>query len=56
MNLYFKICEDLNGKIIFGKYIPYEQINISCLVDIEGKDLAMILIEDIDQLYVEDIA
>lgn len=37
--------------------MPYEQIDISCLVDIEGgKDLAFIKVENIGDMSVMDIA
>jgi hypothetical protein len=36
--------------------VQYDHINISCLVDVEGKDLASFLIEDVDKLYVDDVA
>ncbi len=52
----YLLSADLNGKISFGKYIPFDKINVSCLVSIGEKDLAMMLIEDIDKLYIEDIA
>ena len=48
--------KDLNGKISFGKYVAFDKINVSCLDTIGEKDLAMMLIEDIDKLYIEDIA
>lgn len=37
--------------------MPFDSINISCLVDIDGgKDLAMMLIEDVDKKSVIEIA
>jgi len=51
-----KDLPDVNGRIVFGKYIPYDQVNISCLVDIDGgKDLAVTTIEDADKKTVEEI-
>lgn len=26
----------LNGKIVFGKYIPFDSVDVTCLVDIDG--------------------
>jgi hypothetical protein len=47
----------MNGKIVFDKYIPHKDVNISCLVDVEGgKDLASILVEKVDKLTFQDIA
>lgn len=38
----------MNGKLVFGKFVPHKTIDITCLVDIEGgKDLAMILVDDV---------
>ncbi len=37
--------------------MPYETIDVSCLVDIEGgKDLAFVCIKGVDKMSVEDIA
>lgn len=47
----------MNGKIVFGKFIPYKTFDISCLVDVEGgKDLAALLVEDVDKKNLEEIA
>jgi hypothetical protein len=37
----------LNGSIAFGKFRMAPTVNISTLVDIEGKDLAVILVEGV---------
>ncbi len=26
----------LNGKYIFGKYVPFDNVDVTCLVDIDG--------------------
>lgn len=37
--------------------MPYETVDVSCLVDIEGgKDLAMICVEGVDKMSVEEVA
>jgi hypothetical protein len=37
--------------------VPYESVDISCLIDIEGgKDLAIVCLKGIDKMSVEDIA
>jgi len=39
-------CSDLNGKLTFGKFVPHDTADVSCLVDIEGgKDLALLLVK-----------
>jgi hypothetical protein len=44
----------LNGKLVFGKFVPYETADISCLIDVEGgKDLAMICVRDAGNKSVE---
>lgn len=48
-----KNAPDINGRIVFGKYVPHDRVNVSCLVDINGgEDLANLLIEDVDKLSV----
>jgi pyruvate/2-oxoglutarate dehydrogenase complex dihydrolipoamide acyltransferase (E2) component len=52
-----KAAPDINGKIVLGKYIPFDHANVCCLVDVkDGEDLAFFLIEDVDKLNIEDIA
>jgi len=54
---YKKTAPDVNGRIAFGKFIPYTNCNVSCLVDIEGgKDLASVTVEDVDKMSIEDVA
>ena len=37
--------------------MPYKSVNVSCLVDVEGgRDLAMVLVEGVDKMSVEEIA
>jgi pyruvate dehydrogenase E2 component (dihydrolipoamide acetyltransferase) len=39
---------DLNGKLIFGKFLPYETCDVSCLVNIDGgNDVGQMLIKDV---------
>jgi len=52
-----KAAPDINGKIVLGKYIPFDHANVCCLVDVQdGQDLAFFLVEDVDKLTIEDIA
>jgi len=51
-----RVCPDINGKIAFGRFVPYSTIDVSCLVDVEGgNDLAMALIEGVDKMSLEDV-
>ena len=36
--------------------MPYDSVDISCLVDLDGKDLAAVCIKGVDKMSVEDIA
>ena len=43
--------------IYYFKFVPYPTADMSCLVDIDGgKDLAMILIKEVDKKSVIEIA
>lgn len=47
---------DINGRIVFGKYVPYDKVNVSCLVDVNGgEDLAAVLFEEVDKMSISDI-
>ncbi|KAL4493538.1 hypothetical protein ABPG72_007546 [Tetrahymena utriculariae] len=47
----------VNGKFLFGKYIPFKTVDVTCLVDIDGgKDLAAVTIKNCDEKNVIDIA
>lgn len=51
-----KQCPDINGLIRFGKFVEFDRVNISCLVDVNnGEDLASVLVEDADQKTVGEI-
>ena len=40
-----------NGKIVFGKYIQYDTVDVSCLINVEdGKDLAAVLVKNADKM------
>lgn len=48
---------NVNGKIVFGKFIPFDTVDVSCLVDVGGgQDLASILVENADKKSFEEIA
>jgi len=52
-----KQVPDLNGRILFGRFVPFETVDIACLVSLEGgKDLAKVKICDVDRKSVADIA
>ena len=41
----------LNGRIHFGRYIPYDRVNVAFLVQMDdGRNLAQVLVEDVDTL------
>lgn len=45
---------DLNGKLIFGKFVPYKTCDVSCLVNIDGgEDVGQMLIKDVPNQSVE---
>jgi hypothetical protein len=31
---------DLNGKICFGKFVPFDEINVSVLCDVNGGEVS----------------
>jgi len=52
-----KGAPDANGRITFGKFVPYDKVSVSCLVDIDGgKDLAAMTVIDADKMSIEEIA
>lgn len=47
----------INGKIVFGKFVPFPTVDVSCLINVgDGSDLASILVENADKKSFEDIA
>lgn len=47
----------MNGKIAFGKFIPFDTVDVSCLVNVgNGDDLASVLVTDADKKSFEEIA
>ena len=52
-----KISPDLNGRIVFGSYIPHETADVSFLVALpDGGDLAKFKVENVDQKTSSQIA
>jgi len=48
---------DINGKLSFGCYVPYDRVDVSCLVAREeGKDLGFVTFENADQKSVAVLA
>lgn len=48
---------EINGRILFGKYVPHETADISFLVVIgEGSDLAKVKVSSIDKLTIPEVA
>lgn len=48
---------NVNGKFLFGKFVPFPTVDVTCLVDIEGgKDLAALTVDNCDELNVLQIA
>ncbi|KRX06358.1 hypothetical protein PPERSA_04971 [Pseudocohnilembus persalinus] len=47
--------DTLNGKIVFDKFVPFENVSVTVLVDVKGMDLAAITIKDMDKLTIQDI-
>jgi len=51
-----KACPSINGKIVWGKFVPYKTIDITCLVDVDGgKDLAAVTLSEVDKLPLERV-
>jgi pyruvate dehydrogenase E2 component (dihydrolipoamide acetyltransferase) len=47
----------LNGRILFGRYIPFDSVDIAFLVSLEGgNDLSRAKVRNVDQLSVSEIA
>ncbi len=47
----------MNGRIVFGRYVPFDTVDVSCLVALqEGADLAKVKVCDVDKKSVVDIA
>jgi len=51
-----KAVPSVNGRIMFGRYIPFTNVDVSCLVNIDnGSDLAMCRITDADKIPIEQV-
>jgi len=46
----------LNGKIVFDKFVPFDTVAVTTLVDIGGgEDLAAVTIDKCDELTIKDL-
>lgn len=47
---------DMNGKLIFGRFVPYKTCDVSCFVNVDGvHDVGMFLIKDVPHKSIEQI-
>lgn len=47
---------DMNGKLIFGRFIPYETCDVCCFVNVDGvNDVGMFLIKDVPNKSIIEI-
>ena len=44
------------GKIIFGKYVPADNVSINTLIDLDGSDLAQITVSNVEKMTLSGIA
>ena len=43
-----KESPDMNGKLVFGKFVPYSTCDVSCFVNIDsGNDVGAMLVKDV---------
>lgn len=45
----------INGTIAFGEFVPFEGVNVNTLVDIDGKNLAGVTVQNCDSLSLSEI-
>ena len=46
LTLNSKGVKGINGKIAFGNFVPFEKIDVSTLIDVDGKNLYGVTVED----------
>jgi pyruvate/2-oxoglutarate dehydrogenase complex dihydrolipoamide acyltransferase (E2) component len=56
IGMLLKSCPKEFGKIIFGKFVPMEDVGVSLLVNAGGKDLGALLVKKTDKLSLNQIA
>lgn len=55
MGVAFTVGQEKLTKIIFGRAIPIEDLDIFALVDIEGKDLTGVTVRKCDKLPIKEL-
>ena len=55
MGVGFTKSPTINGTIAFGNFIPFEGVHVSTLVDVEGKNLVSVTVNDCDSLSLPEI-
>ena len=51
----FYLSPEANGTIAFGQFVPFNSVNINTLVDLDGKNLAGVTIENCEKLSLSEI-
>ena len=47
---------DLNGKLVFGKFVPYASCDVSLFVNVDGaNDVGFFLVKDVPSKSITDI-
>jgi len=57
VGLALKAAPSINGRLLFGRFIPHKTVDVGCLVAIDdGRDLANAKITNVDKRSIEDIS
>ena len=55
LGLTMRRIKGLNGKIVFGNFVPFETVDISCVVDIEGENITAVTVKDCGKQSISEI-
>ena len=48
LGVIFREVKGINGKIVFGNYVPYDSVNVNTLVNVDDKNLTAVLVKNCD--------
>lgn len=55
LGVIFRDVKGINGKIVFGNFIPYDSVSVNTLVNIDDKNLAGVLVKNCDSLNIGEL-
>lgn len=55
LGVVFTQIKGLNGKLVFGRFVPYDSVNVQTVVNVDNKDIAAAVVKNCDTSSLSEI-